>query len=138
MLLLDTNVISEYRKVSKGRAHKTFTQWQQTIPLQHLYLSSITIMELNIGILRLARKDDIQANHLRYWLENKIIPNFTNRIIAFDMRAALACSSLHIPDPRPERDAMIAATAMVNDLTLVTRNTKDFKSIAVPLINPFV
>lgn len=138
MLLLDTNVISEYRKVSKGKAHQSFTLWQQGIPLQHLYLSSITIMELNIGILRLARKDDIQANHLRYWLENKIIPNFTNRIIAFDMTAALACSSLHIPDPRPERDAMIAATAMVNDLTLVTRNIKDFKNMEVPLINPFV
>ena len=90
-----------------------------------------------MGILQKERKDTIQGDILRYWFENKVIPAFAGRILPVDTKVALACARLHIPDPRSERDALIAATALVNGLTVVTRNTKDFEQIGVTLINPF-
>ena len=135
--LLDTNVLSEYRKVEKGTANPNFVKWQQHILLHQLYLSSITVMEINIGILRLARKDKKQAFILKNWFENKVLPNFKQQIFSFDLTTAIICSELHIPDPRPERDTMIASTALQHNLVLVTRNVKDFNIPNLSIINPF-
>lgn len=135
--LLDTNVLSEYRKVEKGTANPNFVKWQQHILLNQLYLSSITVMEINIGILRLARKDKKQASILKNWLDNKVLPNFKQQVLSFDLTTAIICSELHIPDPRPERDTMIASTALQHNLILVTRNVKDFNIPNLSILNPF-
>lgn len=138
--LLDTNIISEYRRINKGKAHPSFVTWQKNVLMEQLYLSSITIMELNIGILRLARKDNLQANDLHQWLHQQVLPEFAGRILNFDTQSAFICSKLHVPDPRSERDAMIASIALANGLLLVTRNIKDFALMNMDdkLINPFV
>lgn len=138
--LLDTNIISEYRRINKGKAHPSFVTWQKNVLMEQLYLSSITIMELNIGILRLARKDNLQANDLHQWLHQQVLPEFEGRILDFDTQSAFICSKLHVPDPRSERDAMIASIALANGLLLVTRNIKDFALMNMDdkLINPFV
>lgn len=100
-------------------------------------ISAITVMELELGYLRLSRRDPTQAASLDKWLRGRIMPDFAERILPVDARVALRCAVLHVPDPRPERDAMIAATALVHGLTLVTRNVADFKPMGVPLLNPW-
>ncbi len=137
--LLDTNAISEYRRIDKGKANANFVTWQKNIVMEQLYLSSVTIMELNIGILRLARKDKLQSDDLNHWLHQQVLPIFEGRILDFDTKSAFICSELHVPDPRSERDAMIASIAISNNLTLVTRNIKDFQLMNINdrLINPF-
>lgn len=133
--ILDTNAISEYRKLNNNKAHPNFIQWQRNINLNDLYLTTITIMELNIGVLRLAKKDKPQSKQLHH----KIIPAFRGRILEFDIHSALICSELQVPDPRSERDAMIAAIAIANNHQVVTRNIKDFALMNIndKLINPF-
>lgn len=137
MLLLDTNVVSEYRKVSSGRADPNFVEWQQQVLASQLYISAITIMELEIKILRIERKDEVQGYKLRQWFEYKVLPSFDGRILAIDTRVALTCGRLHVPDPCSERDALIAATAIVHGMKVVTRNVIDFKNMDVGLINPW-
>ncbi|UOO89068.1 type II toxin-antitoxin system VapC family toxin [Vitreoscilla massiliensis] len=138
MLLLDTNVISELRKVRTNKADENFKQWAEYLDVDSLYISAISIMELEMGILQKERKDSIQGAILRNWFETQVIPTFAGRILSIDTKVALACARLHIPNPRFERDALIAATALVNGLTIVTRNTKDFEKTGVTLINPFL
>lgn len=137
MLILDTNVVSEYRKVANGKADLRFIEWQKQILPSQLYISAITIMELEIGILKIARKDVIQGRILRHWFEYKVVPSFEERILAIDTKVALVCGQLHIPDPRAERDALIAATAITHGMKVVTRNIADFKNMGVILINPW-
>ncbi|PTQ91312.1 type II toxin-antitoxin system VapC family toxin [Agitococcus lubricus] len=133
MLLLDIHVISELRKVNTGKADIHFAHWSKQLIISQLYISSITIMELEIGILQKSRHDIQQGKMLRHWFEQQVLPSFNGRIIAIDTSIALACARLHIPDQRAERDALIAATA----LTLVTRNVKDFVATGVVMINPW-
>lgn len=137
MYILDSNIISELRKIALNRANHSVIQWFSRIPHEQLYLSAITVMELNIGILRLERRDPAQAKPLRQWFEQYVLPEFSDRTVAVDSEIALCCSQLHVPNPHSERDALIAATAMVHDMTVVTRNIKDFKTTGVSLINPF-
>jgi toxin FitB len=101
------------------------------------YLSVITIMELEIGILRLERRDQRQGAMLRAWLENHVIPAFAGRTLSIDAAVARRCARLHVPDPRSERDALIAATALRDGMTVVTRNLADFENLGVRLINPW-
>ena len=100
-------------------------------------LSVVTILELEQGTRLIARRDKQQAERLKEWLHERVVPGFTDRILPFDIKAALRCATLHVPDPRPERDAMIAATALVHGLILVTRNTQDFEPMGVKLLNPW-
>lgn len=137
MYLLDTNVISELRKASSNKADKNVIAWAAAQSSSHLFISAISVLEIEMGILQLARKDAKQAGIYRIWLNDHVLTAFANRILAFDTNAALKCAQLHIPNPKSERDAMIAAISMVHGFTLVTRNEKDFKHIDVPLINPW-
>ena len=137
MLLLDTNVVSELRKVKSGRADAQFSHWASRQVSSQLYLSVICIMELEQGILLRERRDASQGLILRTWLEQQVLPAFEGRILAIDHAVARSCARLHVPDPRAERDALIAATALVHGMTVVTRNVADFELTGVPLFNPW-
>jgi toxin FitB len=135
MFLLDTNVISELRRPE--RANRNVAAWAGTIPLASFFLSAITILEIEIGALRLARKDPAQAAVFRAWIDGQVLTRFEGRILPVDIRIAQRCARLHVPDPHSERDALIAATALAHGLTMVTRNTGHFASAGVALFNPW-
>jgi predicted nucleic acid-binding protein len=137
MYLLDINVISELQKIHTPKINPQVIQWLDSVDASHLYLSVITVQELEIGILRLARRDASQAARLRGWLNETVLPIFSGRILPVDFAVAQRGASLHIPDPRPFADALIAATALVHNMSVVTRNVLNFKSMGVPLINPW-
>ena len=137
MFLLDTNVISELRKAKSNKANKNVIAWANSISASSLYISSITVLELETGVLLIERKDPSQGAILRSWLNSHVLPVFNERTLVLDTAVAQRCAKLHIPDPRSDRDAIIAATALVHDMTVVTRNTNDFKDTGVDLINPW-
>ena len=137
MFLLDTNVVSELRKAGDGKADASVVAWLSSVDAAQCYLSAITLMELELGILRIERRDTAQGAKLRTWMENHVLPEFLGRTLAIDAPVGLRCARLHVPDPRSERDALIAATALVHGMTVVTRNVADFKQTGVPLLNPW-
>lgn len=136
MYLLDTNVLSEIRKVH--RADPLVWAWSQGVPADLLYISAITVLEIEQGVLLVERRDPQRGRLFADWLRKRILPQFEGRILAFDTAAALRCAALHVPDPRPERDAMIAAAALVHSLTVVTRNIADFTRSGVATLNPWL
>jgi predicted nucleic acid-binding protein len=135
MFLLDTNVISELRK---SNADHNVVRWANRVPPASLYLSAITLLEIETGILRIERRDKLQGARLRTWLQQHVLPAFDGRILAVDGNVAIRCAQLHVPDPRSEYDALIAATALVHGMPVVTRNTEDFRGSGVKVINPFI
>jgi toxin FitB len=135
MFLLDTNVISELR-VPK-RADVNVLAWASSQPVAAQFISTITVFELELGVLQKERRDAAQGSVLRAWLDGQTLPQFAGRVLAFDQSVALRCARLHVPDPRSDRDAVIAATALVHGMTVVTRNTDDFILTGVPLLNPW-
>ncbi len=106
--------------------------------LQNFFLSAITVLEIEQGILRLNRKDAKTAALFRDWLTNYVLKQFDGRILAFDSSTAIRCAAMHVPDPKPDRDSMIAATASVHGLTVATRNVADFEACGVPVFNPWL
>jgi toxin FitB len=137
MYLLDTNVIAEMRKVTSGKADMRFAKWAKSVDANRLYVSTITLMELELGVSLKERKDKKQGAALRLWLDKQVLPEFAQRTIVFDTAVAIHCARLHVPDKRSERDAMIAASAIVHGMAVVTRNTADFKATGVRLLNPW-
>lgn len=137
MFILDTNVVSELRKVSHGKADTNVTAWIESVDAADLFVSAITILELEFGVLSIERKDAIQGALLRRWLEEYVLPEFSRRTLPVDTAVALRCARLHVPDKRSERDALIAATALVHGMTVVTRNASDFKPTGVNVFNPW-
>ena len=137
MFVLDTNVVSELRKVRLGKANTNVTAWAESVDAADLFVSAITIMELELGILSIERKDATQGAMLRSWLEQQVLPEFARRTLPVDTAVAQRCARLHVPYKRSERDALIAATALVHGMTVVTRNTADFVSTGVSLIDPW-
>ena len=137
MFLLDTNIISELRKAEIGKAHANVSAWASKVSLQDMFLSVITMIELDIGVLRIERRDTGQGYVLRNWLDQQIATRFANRILAVDSGVAKICAGLHVPDPRSYHDALIGATALVHGMTVVTRNAADFKPMGVALLNPW-
>lgn len=135
MYILDTNVVSELRKAKK--AHQNVKKWAQPLPAASLYLSAISILELEIGILLIERRDREQGAILRAWMDRHVLPTFSGRILAIDTAVAQRCATLHVPDPRSDRDALIAATALVHGLTVATRNVADFERMGVGVLNPW-
>jgi len=137
MLILDTNVVSELRKVRLGKADTNVATWSEGVDAASLFVSAITIMELELGVMSIERKDATQGALLRTWLEQHVLPEFSRRTLPVDTAVAQRCARLHVPDKRGERDALIAATALVHGMTVVTRNVADFKPMGVPVINPW-
>ncbi len=137
MFVLDTNVVSELRKAGDGKADTNVTGWLSSVDAGTLYLSAMTLMEIELGILRIERRDAAQGTRLRTWMTHHVLPEFQERTLPVDAAVALRCASLHVPDPRAERDALIAATALVHGMTVVTRNVADFEATGVPLLNPW-
>jgi predicted nucleic acid-binding protein len=136
--LLDTNVVSELRKVGDGKADANLVAWVGREDASSFFISAITILELERGILGVQRRDARQGARLRTWLDSHVRPEFTGRILPIDDAVATRCAHLHIPDRRNEVDALIAATALVQGLTVVTRNVKDFEGTGVVIIDPWL
>ena len=137
MFLLDTNVISELRKAGDGKADANVVAWLSSMDAATFYVSTVTLMEIELGILRIDRRDPTQGARLRAWMNQHILPEFADRTLPIDTAVALRCAPLHVPDPRPERDAFIAATALTHGMTIVTRNVTDFEATGVPILNPW-
>ena len=135
MFILDTNVVSELRKAKK--AHQNVKKWAQPLPAAGLYISVISVLELEIGILLIERRDQEQGRILRTWMDRHVLPTFSGRILAIDTAVAQRCAMLHVPNPRSDRDALIAATALVHGLTVATRNVADFERMGVGVLNPW-
>jgi toxin FitB len=138
MYLLDTNVVSELRKVHSGRADSNVAKWADGVDASNLYLSAITVQELEIGVLLAERRDAVQGAVLRTWLERQVLPAFMGRILPVTTDVARRSARLHVPDPQPLRDGLIAATALTHSMTLVTRNLVDFTPTGVPTLNPWL
>jgi predicted nucleic acid-binding protein len=137
MFILDTNVVSKLRKIRSGKADPHVAAWADSVDAGSLHLSVITVLELQIGILQFERKDPRQFTLLRTWLDTFVLPAFSGRIFPIDTAVAQRCARLHVPDPRAERDALIASTALLHGMTVVTRNLADFAATGVPLLNPW-
>ena len=137
MYLLDTNVVSELRKVRAGKACAQVALWADSVDAADLYVSVISVQELEIGVLLAERRDPAQGALLRAWLNGHVLPAFADRIVSVDTAVAQRSARLHVPDPRPVRDGLIAATALVHGMTVVTRNVADFEPTGVPILNPW-
>jgi predicted nucleic acid-binding protein len=137
MYLLDTNLVSESRKLANGRVDPNVKAWLATIDPGLSYLSAMSLFEIERGIQLSERRDTTQGRVLRRWLTETVLPAFHGRILAMSGEVAIRCAGLHIPDPRSERDSWIAATALVHGLTVVTRNIADFEATGVALLNPW-
>jgi hypothetical protein len=137
MYVLDTNVVSELRKIRLGKADSQVAAWADSIEVMDLYISVITIQELEIGVLLAERRDPSQGAVFRLWLNGHVIPAFNGRILNVDTAVAQRSARLHVPDPRPVRDGLIAATALVHGMTVVTRNVADFEPTGVLTLNPW-
>lgn len=138
MYLLDTNVVSELRKVRAGKADGNVAAWAESIDASQLYVSAITLQELAIGVLLAERRNPTHGGALRAWLEGHVLPAFSGRILPVDLPVAMRSASLHVPDPQPVRDSLIAATAIVHGLAVVTRDVADFERMGVALLNPWL
>lgn len=137
MYLLDTNVVSELRKIRSGKADANVARWADRVDASELFVSVITVQELEIGVLLAERKDPRKGAILRAWLDQHVLPAFAERILPVDVAVALRGASLHVPELRPVRDAMIAATALVHGMPVVTRNVSDFEPTGVRIIDPW-
>ena len=136
MFVLDTNVVSELRRPEK--ANPNVSAWAAANPLANVFLSAITILEIELGALAIERKDTAQGRILRAWIDDRILPRFDGRILPVDTAVARRCARLHAPNRRSERDALIAATALVHGMKVVTRNVADFEPMGVEILNPWL
>ncbi len=137
MFILDTNVVSELRKVRLGQADPNVARWADSVDAAELFVSAITIHELEIGVLLAERRDPSQGAVFRAWLNSHVLPAFAGRILAVDTAVAQRSAKLHVPNPQPLRDGLIAATGLVHGMTVVTRNLADFLASGVALLSPW-
>lgn len=137
MFVIDTNVVSELQKIKSGRADPQVCRWSSVTNVEAMYLSAVTIYELEIGVLLLDRRDPAQSLALRGWLDGVLPTVFADRVLAVDGKVARRCAALNVPNPCSFRDALIAATALVHGMTVVTRNVRDFERTGVEIFNPW-
>lgn len=135
MYLLDTHVVSELRRPTHTDAR--VLAWSRRVAHTDLYLSAITVLEIEQGALSAMRRDPTMGAIFLEWLHAQVLPAFKQRILPIDCAAALCCAKLHVPDPKSERDALIAATAIANGMRVVTRNVADFRPTGVDVLNPW-
>ena len=133
--LLDTNVVSGLRR--RDKVAPELLTWVNSVSPLDFWISVITVMEIELGAALVARRDPAQGDMLQRWIMDQVLPSFGERILPVDLAAARQCARLHVPDPLPERDALIGATALVHGLTLVTRNVADFRKMEISLIDPW-
>jgi predicted nucleic acid-binding protein len=136
MFLLDTNVLSELRRLD--RTNTAVARWARGIDASDMFLSVVTIFEIERGARLIQRRDPAQGTMFREWIDHTVLPVFQERILAMTTLVAIRCAALHVPNPRPERDGMIAATALVHGMTVATRNTGDFTPMGVAVVNPWL
>ena len=139
MFVVDTNVVSELRKARSGKADKRVVAWAGTVTPGALFISAITVLELELGVSLAERRDAVQGELLRGWLDGQVLPAFAGRILDVDVDVAVArrCAALHVPDRRSDRDASIAATALIHAMTVVTRNVADYTPTGVAVLDPW-
>jgi predicted nucleic acid-binding protein len=137
MFVLDTNVVSELRKAKAGKANRCVTAWAATMLPAALFISAITVLELELGVLLIERRDARQGALLRAWLDGQVVPAFTGRVLPVDTVVAQRAARLQVPDRRADRDVLIAATAIVHGMTVVTRNVADFAATGALVFNPW-
>ncbi len=137
MYLVDTNVLSEFRKAGTERMDGAVQAWFDAVDEDQTFISVISIMELERWVLLKERHDPAQAGIIRRWLETRILPRYRRRLLGIDREVARRTAALHVPDPRPHPDAFIAGTALVHGLKVVTRNVRDFVPLGVSVVNPW-
>jgi toxin FitB len=138
MFLLDTNVVSELRKARAGKANSGVVDWAAGVPVALMFISAISLHELEHGVLLAERRDLVRGAVLRAWLDDRVVPAFAHRILPVDTETALRSAALHMPNPAPFRDAFIAATALGHGMTVVTRDNKDFDRFEnLVVLNPW-
>ena len=138
MFLLDTNVVSELRKAKAGKAAPNVAAWAASVPARAMFVAAVTILELETGVRLVERRDRRQGAVLRRWMDDHVMSAFADRVLPFDAAIARRCAALQVPDRRSDRDAMIAATALVHGMIVVTRNVADFAATGVPVLDPWV
>jgi toxin FitB len=136
MYILDTNVVSELRKKQSGRTDTNVLKWAEKLAPAQLYLSAVTIFEIEIGIQRLALRGD-QADRIRLWLTDHVLTAFADRILPVDQHVAMLFARMMVPVTRPYRDTLIAATAQHHGYTIATRNTNYFQGLPIRILNPW-
>jgi predicted nucleic acid-binding protein len=137
MYVVDTNVISELRKAAAGKADGNVAAWASGVAPAALFISVVTVLELERGVLQIERRDHARGSVLRAWLMTRVLPAFEDRVLPIDTKVARRCAGLHIPNPRSDRDSLIAATALIRGMTVVTRNAVDFEGTGVPVLDPW-
>jgi toxin FitB len=138
MFVLDTNVVSELRKARSGKANPGVAAWAGGIPAALMFLSVISLHELEHGVLLAERSDPPRGQVLRRWLDSSVVPAFSDRILPVDSAIAVHAAALHVPDPAPFRDALIGATALVHGMTVVSRYARDFERFTgLTVVNPW-
>lgn len=137
MFVLDTNVVFELRKIRSGRADANVARWADRVDAADLYLSVVTVQELEIGVLLIERRNPGQGAILRAWMTGHLLPAFANRILPVDIAVAQHSAKLQVPVTRPIREGLIAATALVHGMTVATRNVSDFLPTGVPVVDPW-
>lgn len=135
MFLLDTDVVSALRASAEKDAK--LVEWADQQQVFNLYISAISILELKLAILEKRKNNSAHGEKLNTWLQQQVLPAFKGRIVAFDGEMAEYCAALHVPNPKSERDAMIAATCIVNNMSLVTGKPADYRHIKINTINPW-
>lgn len=138
MYVIDTNVVSELRKVRSNKADPRVMDWARRTPPGQMFISSITLHELEHGVLLAERTDPVRGAVLRRWLDESVAQAFDQRVLVVDGLVARCAAALHVPDPAPFRDALIGATALANRMTVVTRNVADFERFdGLDIVNPW-
>ena len=138
MFLLDTNVLSELRKVAAGQGHPAVRRWAEGYPEEQSFLSVLTLHEAEVGTRRMERRDPLQGTILRRWMDTVVLPRFGSRILPVNQPVALVAAAFQVPSPAPFVDSLIAATSVVHGLTVVTRNDRDFAFQGVRVLNPWL
>ena len=135
MYVLDTNVLSELRP-GKAQQSREVRAWAAGIPDGRIFVSAVTILEQEMGVLQLERRTPPQGSALRTWFDS-VRKAFEGRVLPFTGEVAMRCAALHVPDRRAFRDSMIAATTLEHGFTLATRNVRDFEGTGIKLVNPW-